>query len=152
MISITEMSDWLISLKLLCINMRERIYTTWQVWSNFIRVDAASWWSHVQYTDTAIIWGRKIQYGELTLFASVYFTDYVSNMRRLNRSGRKSVHIGTTSLNGFTSCNGRTISYIKYLYGDTTGYSWFHDYPGSGFGGQWMWHPIIGSVLEIYRY
>ena len=87
MVSIIEVSDLLISLRLLRINMWERTYPTVQVWSTCIRVDAASWWSCGQYTYTVILRGCERRYGKLTLFASVYFTGYASNRSRFNRSG-----------------------------------------------------------------
>ena len=143
--SITEVYDWLISLNLLWLNMWARIYPTGQAWSTCSRVYATSWWSRGQYKYTAILRGREIQYGKLTLFVSVYFTGYASNRSRFNSSGWESTHIGTTSLNICTSSS-------QYIYGDTSGYSWLHQYPGSGFGGQWLWHPRVRSLLGIYRY
>ena len=146
MASITEVSDWLRSLKILRLNMWARIKPTGQVWSTCSRVDVASWWSRGQYKYIAIIQVRERWYGGLTFIASVYFTGYARNRSRFNKSGWKSAHRGTTSLNGCTS-------YSQYLYGDTSGYSWLHQYPGSGFGGRWIWQPrflfFIGNLQML---
>ena len=145
MASITEISDWLISLKLLRISIWASMYPTRQVWSTCSRVDAFSSWSRGQYKYTAVLRGRKRQYGKITLFASVHFIGYARNKSRFNSSGWKSSHRGTTSINGCTSS-------IQYLYGETSGYSWLHQYPGLVFGVQWIWHPRVRSLLEIYIY
>ena len=152
MASITVVSYWLIYLNLLRLNMWARIYPTGKVWSNYIRVDAGSWWISGQYKDTAILRGRKRRYGELTLFASVYFTGYFSNGSRFNRSGGEYAHRCTTSINNCTSWNICTISSSQYHYGEIPGYYWLHHYPGSGFGGRWIWHPRVSSLSEICRY
>ena len=139
------LSNWFSSLNLLWINMWARIDPTGQVWSTCIRVDASIWWIRGQYTYTAILRGREIRYGEQTFFAYIYFTFYARNRSRFNRSGQKSAHRGTTSLNSCTC-------YSQYFYRDTLGYSWLHQYQGSGFGGRWIWQPRVRSLLEIYRY
>ena len=144
MASITEVSYWLRSLKLLWINMWERIDTMGQVLLTCSRVDADSWWSRRQYKYTAILRGRERRYVKLTFFASIYFSGYARNRSRFKMIGRKYTHRGTTSLNGCTS-------YSKYLYGYTSGYYWLHQYLGSGFGVWWIWQPIVRHLLEIYR-
>ena len=132
--SITELYDWLSSLKILQLNIWASIYPTGPVWSTCSRVDVASWWRRGQYKYTAILRGCERQYVKLTLFSSVYFTYYSGNMITFNRIGWKSVHRGTTSLSGCTSSS-------QYLYGDTAGYSWLHQYPSSGFRVWWIWKP-----------
>ena len=67
--------------------MLARIDTTVQVLSTCIWVDAAIWWIYGQYKDTSILWDRERQDGKLTLFASVYFTNYSRNRSKFNRSG-----------------------------------------------------------------
>ena len=143
MVSITHVSYWLSSLEIFWIDTYASIYPTGQVLSTCIWLDAASWCSRGQYKDTAILRGRERGYGEITLFEYVYFTGYFSNRNRLNRSGLKSAHKGTTSLNSCTSYNTWTISSIQYLYMDTSGCSWLHHYPGSGFGGPWIWQTRV---------
>ena len=152
MASITEVSDWLISLKLLWINMWPSIEPMGQVWSTCIWVDVASWWIRSQCKDTDILWGPESWKGKLTLFSSVYFTGYVRNRIIFNSSGNKFAHRGATSIKGFTSCNSWTISSIQYIYGKTSGCSWLDHYPGSGFGERWIRHPRVRSVLEIHIY
>ena len=100
--SITEVSGWLSSLKLLLLNIWPRINPTGQVWSTYIRVDAASWWSRGQYKYTAILRGHEKWYGELKIFASVYFTCYAINGSIFNRSGWKFAHIVQVPVNVFT--------------------------------------------------
>ena len=126
MASITEVSNWLISLKILWFNMWARIYPTGQIWSTCSPVYPVIWWNCRKYIYTAILRGRKRRYSELTLFAYFYFTGYASNRSIFNRSGWKSAHRCTTNLNSGTSSS-------QYIYGDTSGYSWLHQYPGSGF-------------------
>ena len=73
MASITEVSDWLSSLKLLRLNMWTRIHPTVQVWSTYIRVDAYSLWSRGQYKYTSIIQRSEIRYGKLTFFICLFY-------------------------------------------------------------------------------
>ena len=128
---ITDVSDWLSSLKLLLINTWARIELTWLVWSTCSRLVVESWWIRGQYKYTAILRVHERQYMELTLFASVYVPGYFIIRIRFNRSGRKFSHRGTTIIKSCTSCNICTISSSQYLYGKTLGYSWSHHYPGS---------------------
>ena len=152
MTPIIELSNWLRSLKLLRINTWTRIDPTGQVLLTCNQVVATCWRSRRQYKDTAILRGHKKWYIELTLFASFRFTYYVSNRSKFNKSIQQSSHRGTVSLNSFTSCNSCNISSSQYLYGDNSGYSWLHQYPGSGFGKQWILQTRVGSVFEIHRY
>ena len=72
--------------------------------------------------------GHEIWYVEANFFKSVYFTGYVSNRSRFNRSVQNSSHRGTTSINSCTSYNGCTISSSQYLYRNNSGYYWLHQY------------------------
>ena len=95
-VSITEVSNCLLLLKIPWLNIWENIEPTGQFWSTCGRVFAASWWSRVQSNKTAILWGRERRYGELTLFTYVYFTVFPSASRIVTRSVPESAHIFNT--------------------------------------------------------
>ena len=74
---ITEVFDWLSSLKLLRLNTWARIEPMGQVWSTGIQVVAASWCIQGKYKYTSIIQWREIKYRELT-FLHLFILQVVS--------------------------------------------------------------------------
>ena len=151
MASITEVSYRLSSLKILWLNTCSRLYTTRQVWSTCSRLYAASWWSRRQYKDTAIIRGSELRYGKL-MFLHLFILQVMSVTVADSTGAGKNTPTEAPQVSTVVQVTTVTISYSKYIYGDTSGYSWIHHYPGLGFGGRWIWHPRVGYLLEIHRY
>ena len=118
---ITEVSDWLSSLKLLCLDMRARLEPTIQVWSTCNQVLISSLWFLVKHKYIAIVLWYGIRYSKNNFVCICFFYRLCQQQEQIQQECTKYAHRGTTSLNDCKSFNGCTIFPVSIFTGTLQG-------------------------------